>query len=1035
MRRFFACCLAVFCLTVNADEKIKAIVVTGGHAFDQASFLSVFDGHPDIAATHFPLKDHSEVFEDIGQWQYDVIVFYNMTQKISEKRQVNLLALLDRGVGVVTLHHALADYQDWPEFKKIAGGKFRSREMVEDGVTYPKSGWKDDVRWRVHIADPEHPITKGMEDFEITEETYCRYGVEPNVHVLLTTDEPTSEKAVGWCGTYRKSRTFAVQLGHGPSAHTNGNYRWLVAQAIRWAAGRPTLELSLKTMLPRIVGYRASDSRCALNDVADLIHRLSKDPARRKETEQQLIAFLKSDATAEARVFICQQISVVGSATSVPLLADLLKTQDLSHMARYALERIPGPEADAALRDALGKVQGELLMGVIGSIGRRHNREAVAALTKLIENPDKAIAAAAVEALGMIGGDDALAALSAAQSKAAEDLRPALTRARICCADQLAIEGKKDAAAAIYKNICEGNEPTNLRIAALRGMVETAPGPATDILLAILTSGDADLWPHAAGFARRIPGADATRKFTEVLPRLPPPAQALLLDTLAARGDRAAMPAVVEAAKISDEQVRIAAIRALQDLGDASCIGLLVAVAAKTKDAEQATARRSLYRLRGEDIDGAILSAVKNADTPIRLEIIAALAERGATAAAPTLLTIAKKDAAARKEALAALGALADEKSLPALLSMLGEAESSKDRGAVEQVMAKVCARVENKDAAAPLLAALPDANVEARNALLRLLPKAPCARSLDALRSALSDANETIHVTALRALADWPDAGPIAELLAIIQTTANERDKVLALRGYVRMLGLPGDRPVEETLKRYAEAMALAQRPEEKRLVLAGLGDVKDIRALAAVMGYLTDETIQAETALAATKIAEAIQKTHRKEALAAIRKIAELCKTQAAIQVAEATRINLGEIVNIAPQGTAASPDDLEKDGAAGGDQAGIDGNPSTFWDEQDNQPLYRYVVAFKQPVQITTISILGYQQHNYAPKDFEILCDGKLVRTVRDAQYKDNLFVDRLGDVTCVTVELKITGYYGASPAIRELGIYTPAKGKRK
>ncbi len=63
--------------------------------------MSMFEGYADIAYTHAPQKDESELFEDIGNWPYDVIVFYNLTQQISDQRRANFLALTDRGVGIL----------------------------------------------------------------------------------------------------------------------------------------------------------------------------------------------------------------------------------------------------------------------------------------------------------------------------------------------------------------------------------------------------------------------------------------------------------------------------------------------------------------------------------------------------------------------------------------------------------------------------------------------------------------------------------------------------------------------------------------------------------------------------------------------------------------------------------------------------------------------------------------------------------------------------------------------------------------------
>ena len=142
----------------------------------------------------------------------------------------------------------------------------------------------------------------------------------------------------------------------------------------------------------------------------------------------------------------------------------------------------------------------------------------------------------------------------------------------------------------------------------------------------------------------------------------------------------------------------------------------------------------------------------------------------------------------------------------------------------------------------------------------------------------------------------------------------------------------------------------------------------------------------------------------------------------------------MRLAGLANIASHAKASSPDGLEKDGEAGGDQAAIDGNPATYWDEADGAAVYRLVVEFPAPEKICALSIVGYQQHNFAPKDFEILCDGKVVRKVTGATYEENYLALPIEEVSARTVELKITGYYGGSPAIRELGIYQRVEPKR-
>ena len=81
--------------------------------------------------------DHSEIFEDIGGWDYDVIIMHNSGQRISEKRQLNFKALLQRGVALVVIHHGVCAYEDWPEFRKIAGTEFQHRRRFPE----PQSGF------------------------------------------------------------------------------------------------------------------------------------------------------------------------------------------------------------------------------------------------------------------------------------------------------------------------------------------------------------------------------------------------------------------------------------------------------------------------------------------------------------------------------------------------------------------------------------------------------------------------------------------------------------------------------------------------------------------------------------------------------------------------------------------------------------------------------------------------------------------------------------------------------------------------------
>jgi len=207
-------------------KKLQVLVIAGGHGFPVEPFRKVFAGYPDMDCTFVDEKQGGEAFEDISNWPYDAMLLYNYMKTPSEKQQANFLSLLDRGVGLVILHHAIYGYRPWPEFQKIVG------------VTSWLSGAKDGVEFKIHIEDPRHPITQGLADFVIRDEVYQGHGLAPQVHVLLTTDEPSNAKAIAWVHTYRKSPVCYFQLGHDEKAYSQPEFGEILGRAIRWSAGR-----------------------------------------------------------------------------------------------------------------------------------------------------------------------------------------------------------------------------------------------------------------------------------------------------------------------------------------------------------------------------------------------------------------------------------------------------------------------------------------------------------------------------------------------------------------------------------------------------------------------------------------------------------------------------------------------------------------------------------------------------------------------------------------------------------------------------
>ncbi len=221
-----------------AEGKIKVAVVTGGHGYEKKPFEAMFESFSNLECVFITLKDESEIFEDISDWPYKVVVLYNMTRDISEKRQQNFIRLLERGVGFAVLHHAIAAFPEWPEYRKIIGAKYWLEEAVENGVTHAKSQWEEGVDMRLHVEDAAHPVMAGIGDFTLHDETYKGYDLEPDNHLLLSCREPGSQKEVAWTRTCRNAKICLIQPGHGASAYADENYRCMLRQAIQWVAAK-----------------------------------------------------------------------------------------------------------------------------------------------------------------------------------------------------------------------------------------------------------------------------------------------------------------------------------------------------------------------------------------------------------------------------------------------------------------------------------------------------------------------------------------------------------------------------------------------------------------------------------------------------------------------------------------------------------------------------------------------------------------------------------------------------------------------------
>jgi hypothetical protein len=193
------------------------------------------------------------------------------------------------------------------------------------------------------------------------------------------------------------------------------------------------------------------------------------------------------------------------------------------------------------------------------------------------------------------------------------------------------------------------------------------------------------------------------------------------------------------------------------------------------------------------------------------------------------------------------------------MVSMLLAAGSDADRGGIERAMIATVARLEAPDAT-PVINGLAKADRAVRPHLLAVLSRIGGPKAIDAVRGQVLSEDDQIKTAAIRALADWPDAAPLSDLMKIAKTDSDSTSRVLALRGYIKLLGIPANRGAAETVKLLSEAMDVAKRPEEKIAVLSALPKYPCEDALALAENAKKDSALTTEAELAAKKIKEAL-------------------------------------------------------------------------------------------------------------------------------------------------------------------------------
>jgi len=597
-----------------------------------------------------------------------------------------------------------------------------------------------------------------------------------------------------------------------------------------------------------------------------------------KEKESKLIAVLKSDAPPQDKAIPCKQLAIYGTKDAVPALAALLSNPDLASWARIALEAIPDPAVDDALRTAMGKLQGNLLVGVINSISYRRDAKAVNGLVKKLKDPDSEVASAAGVALGHIGGATAAKALTKAMGGAPEAVRPALAQGSILCAEKFFAEGKRADAIKLYDQIRKADVPKQRVLEATRGAILARGSAGVPLLLEQLRSPDKGFLAIGLRTARELPGREVTEALTAELHGASADRQSFLLLAVGDRKDAAVLPAVLEAARSGSPKLRLVAVGILDRQGNISGVPVLLEAAASGDAELEQAALAAVGRLPGNKVDSDLLARIPQSSGKLRRALIELAGQRRIEPALPAIVQSAEDpDPGVRSAAFRALGVLGSDKQVADLVRLLPKTASPKERGEIEMALIGICGR--NGSACVKSLQLLTQSSDSAlRNIALHVLATTGGPDALAAVKSALDDRDEGVQDEAVRTLStwpnNWPDDATVAEpLLMLAKSGKKMSQQVLGMRGYLQYVKADKGLKDDERVGKVSELVPLLKRPEEKRLAIAAIDGIPTSAGLELLMTFAGEPTI-ADDACAAIititdKSVEGVSKEQRQKAL----------------------------------------------------------------------------------------------------------------------------------------------------------------------
>ncbi|MDI6697466.1 MAG: hypothetical protein QME85_00820 [Candidatus Saccharicenans sp.] len=598
-----------------------------------------------------------------------------------------------------------------------------------------------------------------------------------------------------------------------------------------------------------------------------LVFKLKDVPGLRPEVEKKLLQFFACPVTADARMAVSKPLSWIAESETVKALAPFLLDPERTDAVRYVLERVPGEEANRALIEALRKAPAEVLPGIISSLGHRRVEAAVPEFEKILsKKPATGVVSNTLEALGNTGGQEAVEILAGYIKAGDENLRLKAADGLLRIASRAIDQKDYSRAGKISEILLEARLLPEGRMVAWKIKILAAGEKQNQGLAAALKSRDESARRAALALFPELVKKNEIGSFLSLLAGLPENLQgqvAAVLSHHPVPGAREYLRTLAD--KSASVEVRTEALLSLGKAGDDYDVEFLARRAASARGKEKAAARESLIRLADRAVDKKILELLaQQPEQALRNELLLAACERDIVESRKYFLLEAANPAADVSLVSRGLRAFGDISLAEELLPVAFKVEEENFREELAGILAAWARQSARPEARSAYFRNLLGREPEAKNQalLISIIGKIGERNSLPLLRQYHDNRNQEVREAALRAIADWPEVEARDDLLKIAKTSPGLKEKVLAIRGLVRLTAAERYRLPQAVVENLKEIYAISPRAEEKKLVLAVFSDFPCREALAFCELLSSDPEVGTEARAAAEKISRQLNR-----------------------------------------------------------------------------------------------------------------------------------------------------------------------------